>query len=255
VTRAIGEAQAIFYVQVVGIVAIGAVLLARHDVPPTDLRAWGLGFVANLFNLGGTLLLYRAFAVGTLSIVSPVASSFALVTTTLALLSGERPGLLTLGGAALVVAGVIITSRSSGGDAGRPRGVLAAVGAAMCIGVYYWAVSYVTPLLGIAWPILIGRLMALVAALAMMARGGSRPARLGREVWPFVIGGGLLDTAAFLCFNIGISGAYVSVVTALASIFSAVTVLLAWVFLRERLSASQWAGVAGLLVGVLLVSM
>jgi uncharacterized membrane protein len=78
---------------------------------------------------------------------------------------------------------------------------------------------------------------------------------LSRNLLLFVIGAGVLDTAAFICFNIGISGAYVSVVTALASIFSAVTVLLAWVFLRERLSVSQWAGVAGLLVGVLLVSM
>jgi uncharacterized membrane protein len=47
----------------------------------------------------------------------------------------------------------------------------------------------------------------------------------------------------------------VSIVTALASIFSAVTVLLAWVFLRERLHVVQWAGVAGLLIGVLLVSL
>jgi drug/metabolite transporter (DMT)-like permease len=255
VTRAIGATQAMFYVQVVGIPVLGAVLLARHDLPPTDLRGWGLGIAANLFNLGGSLLLYRAFAIGTLSIVSPIASSFALVTTMLALLSGERPGPLTLGGAVLVVSGVIVTSRSPGGSADRPRGVLEAVGAAICIGCYFWAVSYATPLLGIVWPVMIGRLMVLAVSLALMARSRSRPAPLSRNLLLFVIGAGVLDTAAFICFNIGISGAYVSVVTALASIFSAVTVLLAWVFLRERLSMSQWAGVAGLLVGVLLVSM
>jgi drug/metabolite transporter (DMT)-like permease len=256
VTRAVGATQAMFYVQVVGIPVIGALLLARHDLPPTDLWAWGLGLTANLFNLGGSLLLYRAFAVGTLSIVSPIASSFAVVTMLLSLLSGERPGALAISGAALVIACVIVTSRSPGGEAGgRPRGVLEAVGAAVCIGFYFWAVSYATPLMGIVWPVMIGRLMVLAVSLALMARSGSRPARLGRDLWPFVIGAGLLDSAAFICFNIGIAGAYVSVVTALASIFSAVTVLLAWVFLRERLSLSQWAGVAGLLVGVLMVSM
>ncbi|MEI8308527.1 MAG: DMT family transporter [Chloroflexales bacterium] len=255
VTRVIGVTQAMFYVQLFGIVAISAVLLVRHDLPPTDLSAWGLGIAANVVNVGGTLLLYRAFAIGTLSIVSPIVSSFALITALLALLTGERPGLLALGGAALVIVGVVIAARSPGGVAGRPRGVIEAMGAAVCIGIYCWSISYITPTLGIAWPVLIGRLMAFLVAMALMARSGSRPVRLGRAVWPFAVGAGVLDTAAFLCFSVGVSGAYVSVVTALASIFSVVTVLLAWVFLRERLSMSQWAGVAGLLVGVLLVSL
>ena len=41
----------------------------------------------------------------------------------------------------------------------------------------------------------------------------------------------------------------------MTSLFSAVTVLMAWVILRERLSRAQWAGVAVILFGVLLVSL
>jgi drug/metabolite transporter (DMT)-like permease len=254
VTRLIGVVQTMFYVQLFGIIAICMVLLVRHDLPTTDLGAWGLGIAANMMSLGGTLLLYRAFAIGTLSIVSPIVSGFAVITTMLALLMGERPGLLALGGAVLVIVGVVIAARSPSGDAVGSRGIIEAVGAAICIGVYCWAISYIIPTLGIAWPVLIGRLLTFLVALGLMVRSGSRPVRLEREVWPFAVGAAILDTIAFLCFSVGVSGTYVSVVTALSSIFSAVTVLLAWIFLRERLSMSQWVGVAGLLVGVLLVS-
>ena len=75
----------------------------------------------------------------------------------------------------------------------------------------------------------------------------------GPPVWPD--SGALLDTLAFVAFNLGIGSAYTSIVTALASLFSAVTVLLAWAILRERLAPAQWAGVAVILAGVLLVSL
>lgn len=254
-TRRLGPTQAMFYIQLVGIVAMAALLLARRDVPPADPRAWAIGIAANLFNLGGTLLLYRAFAVGTLAIVSPIAASFAVITIPLALLAGERPGPLSLAGSALVVAGVVVVSRGHGAAAGPPRGVPEAIGAAGCIGFYFWLVGQATPLLGIAWPVMIGRVLLMLVALALLLARRERPAALSGQLWLTVAVASLLDTGAFLAYNLGVASGYVSIVSALASIFSAVTVLLAWVFLRERLYASQWAGVAGLLVGVLLVSM
>jgi drug/metabolite transporter (DMT)-like permease len=65
----------------------------------------------------------------------------------------------------------------------------------------------------------------------------------------------LLDTAANIAYNIGIATALTSVVVTLSSLFSAVTVLLAWVVLRERLALWQWAGVLTILLGVLLVNL
>ena len=70
-----------------------------------------------------------------------------------------------------------------------------------------------------------------------------------------LIGAGLCDNLAFVAFNTGLSNTHTSIVTALASLFSAVTVLLAWAILRERLSIGQWAGVSVILIGVLLVSL
>ena len=106
-----------------------------------------------------------------------------------------------------------------------------------------------------AWPVLVTRVVELAGALLILLRRRTPPARLPRSSWLLVVGASVLDTMAFLSFNIGTSSAYTAIVTALASLFSAVTVLLAWVFLRERLSSAQWAGVGVILAGVLLVSL
>jgi drug/metabolite transporter (DMT)-like permease len=58
---------------------------------------WMVAVVAGFFHVAGLVLTYRAFEIGTLSIVSPIASSFAIVTAVLALITGERPSAIARG--------------------------------------------------------------------------------------------------------------------------------------------------------------
>ena len=60
--------------------------------------------------------------------------------------------------------------------------------------------------------------------------------------------------SANVAYNLGITVSLTAVVSVISSLFSAVTVLMAWVFLRERLARWQWAGVGAILVGIVLVS-
>ena len=126
---------------------------------------------------------------------------------------------------------------------------------ALCFGISFWALDFVTPELGILWPVLVLRIVEAVAVVLFLLRRGTPPARLTRGMAALVLAGAVLDTLAFVAFNLGIGSAYTSIVTALASLFSAVTVLLAWAILHERLAPAQWAGVAVILAGVLLVSL
>jgi drug/metabolite transporter (DMT)-like permease len=72
--------------------------------------------------------------------------------------------------------------------------------------------------------------------------------------WRWAVAVAVLDTAANVAYNLGITISLTAVVSVISSLFSAVTVLLAWFFLRERLARWQWAGVAAILVGIALVS-
>jgi drug/metabolite transporter (DMT)-like permease len=261
VARAIGVLQAFFYVQCLSMLATAALLLVRPGAPAPSASTWALAIGISLINLVGALLLYRSFAIGTLALVSPIASAFGVVTALLALATGERPATAALAGAVLLIAGVIVVSRSHQGDGAGGhrgatlRGVPEAIGVMFCFGVAFWALDYVTPALGVLWPVLAIRLIETVGALLCLLYRRTLPAPLSGQTWGLVIGVALLDTLAFVAFNLGLGTAYTSIVTALASLFSAVTILLAWGLLRERLAPGQWVGVGVILVGVLLVSL
>jgi uncharacterized membrane protein len=90
---------------------------------------------------------------------------------------------------------------------------------------------------------------------AEQAQAVSAPlAPRGGRFWMWIIPAGALDVSANIFYNIGVTRALTSIVVTLSSLFTAFTVLLAWIFLRERLVRQQWAGVALILLGIVLVN-
>jgi drug/metabolite transporter (DMT)-like permease len=91
-----------------------------------------------------------------------------------------------------------------------------------------------------------------VSSAALLTRRSLAPPPPGAR-WT-VVAAGLLGSAAFLAYLAGLETGRVAVVTVLSSLAGAVTVLMAFVLLRERLAPRQWAGVAAALAGVLLLN-
>jgi drug/metabolite transporter (DMT)-like permease len=231
-------------------------------------QPWALTVVAGLLNVTASLSLYHSFEIGVMSIVGPVSSSYPALTVALALASGERIHALRGIGMAVTLAGVILAamsfapkasdaSASSGTSSGGylSRGVGWAILAAVGFGLMFWFLGFhVVPLVGDAVSVWVMRLTALVslAVFALPARQSIRPPHGG--VWWMLAAVGLMDTAAFVSNNAGLHIGPVSVVSVLASLYGAVTVLLSWIFLRERLERSQWLGIVLIFVGIVCVS-
>lgn len=279
-SRAAGTFATLLVVQVLGIAG-----LLAFGLPLGVLRLAGVPMnltlaaaAINLLIMGGAALLYRAFAVGTLALVSPIAASFAAITALLALLSGERPSPQALVGIGLTIAGVVVVSAVPEATAElekeatalahrrwRPaRGLVEALGAMLTFGVGYWLLRFVTDPLGGVTVAFIGKLadfaVLVVVALVLLVRRdlsgrGATQTSHPAAFWLYVVPTGLLDTAANVAYNLGITVALTSVVVVLASLFSAVTVGLAWIFLRERLAPWQRAGVGAILIGIVLVNL
>ena len=66
---------------------------------------------------------------------------------------------------------------------------------------------------------------------------------------------GLLDLLGFVAFNFGISTAYLSIVGPVAATYPAVTVVLAYFFLKEKIVGNQKVGVIAILAGLALISL
>jgi drug/metabolite transporter (DMT)-like permease len=66
---------------------------------------------------------------------------------------------------------------------------------------------------------------------------------------------GLLDFFAYLSFNMSLSTQFVSVASAIVATAPAITIALAYVFLKERIVDNQKLGIIAILVGLVLISL
>ena len=258
-TRRVGTPRALVYTQLGCLLAICLLLLAQHQTPASDSRLWLLLLGCGICHVAGMLLMYRAFEIGTLALVSPIGSGFAVITALLALASGECPAASALFGALLLCGGVILVTRSKSDQKATMAGVPQAIGSAVAFGAMFWGLGFVTPHMGPVWPLLVLRLMALSSAILMFLmqkrRATLEPITDKGRIWPLTLGVVATDTIAWIAFNVGVGSDYTTIVTALASLYSAVTVVLAWGLFRERLAPNQWTGVAVIFLGILLVSL
>lgn len=260
-TRRTGTPRALLSIQFFSLLAWIVCLVATQGRWPSVQGFWGLAIAAGVCHVVGLLLTYRAFEIGTLSLVSPIASGFAIVTALIALANGERPPTLALAGTAMLILGIVCaTYTHSAAEKKTLAGVPEALGSALAFGVMFWLFDRVQVHLGVLWPLVILKSMAFLSALVSVISSKKReenadevrssPAQLAG----LAVGAALLDTFAWLAYNAGVRTQFVAVVTALASLFSVVTILLAWVLLKDRLSRNQWVGVAFVLAGILMVS-
>ena len=121
--------------QGVGFVGLLAAFAVLHEVSWSSSR---FGLLAGIGGASGLALFYWALAIGTMSIVAPIAACSAIVPFSLALAGGERPSALALAGAALAIVGIVVASfeerRAPALTADEL--ILIAVAAAVMIGVF-----------------------------------------------------------------------------------------------------------------------
>jgi drug/metabolite transporter (DMT)-like permease len=260
-TERVGTRRTVFWMQLSGALMTSSLLVwpavrPQALAPRTLLVACAIG----LLNAAGGVLLYRALEIGTVSLVSPISSAFAAIAAGLSIAAGERPAKVQLVGlfaTALGVVGASIPPRTETIPPGQPRasrsGVGLAAGAAVCWGIAFFSLRFVVGDFGSLFPVVISRTVSALAvgSISLAQRADLRPPR---GAWRYVLGIALFDSVAFVTYNLGVAGALTAVVSILSSLFAAVTVLLAFVILRERLSRLQWLAVAVILAGVGMVS-
>ena len=269
-SRRVGAYRTLFFMQFFGFMALSVYLKFAggfSQVAP-GWQPWALTAVAGLLNVTASLSLYYSFEIGVMSVVGPVSSSYPALTVALSIASGERINALRGIGIAVTLTGVILAAMSFASkpmnslDAANPatasrlsRGVGWAILAAVGFGFMFWFLGFhVIPLVGDAVSVWVMRLTALVS-LAIFALPTRQSLRLPHgRIWWQLAAVGVMDTAAYVANNAGLHIGPVSVVSVLASLYGAVTVLLSWIFLRERLERSQWLGIVLIFAGIICVS-
>ena len=241
--------------QAAGLTAVTVAALATGGF--SDGHGWVAPAIAGGLSLAvGLVLFYRALATGTMGIVSPLAALGVLVPVTVGLLRGDAPSAVTSVGVVVALAGAVAASGPElRGRTGAKPIALAAL-AAVCFGVAMVMLAQgakANPLMSL-WGMRATSVSGLTLVLLGLTTSGARFAMRAADV-PLIVLAGLGDAGANLLFSFASLRGYLSVVSVLASLYPAMTVVLARVVLRQRLLPVQLAGIAAALGGVVLVSL
>lgn len=248
-SRAVGYRSALLGTLVIGTVGLTLwVLIARPAlVWPVD-GFWLLavnGVASTVF----LLLLYLGLARGPISVVAPIVAAHPVLIVALAVVLGARPSALqwlamagTLLGSGIVAAAAETQTLDRSGR--RELGVTIAI--AVAAAVFYAAAvaagQAAVPRFGALPALWLARTISLGALIFLFLILRERP-RSDRRWLPALAAQGVLDTGGYLFLFLGSAGAHPEIAAVAGSTFGAVTTLLAWVVLRERISALQGAGI------------
>jgi len=266
-THRIGTLQTMLYMQFIGFLLLTICLPWLggwgHLADGSGWQPWAWGFLAGFFNACSTLALYRAFEIGKMAVVAPLSASYPALTLLLSWMSGDRLTSARTAGIILTLLGIVIVAGGehapdeNGAPAVRTRGrgIGWAIAAAVGFGALFWLLGLrVIPRVGATQTVWMIRMTstALTGAVILLA---NQPMRLPRgEVRWMALGMGAFDTAAFVLSNRGMQMEQVAVISVLGSLYGAVTVGFAAIFLKENVSRWQWAGIVTIFAGILLIS-
>jgi drug/metabolite transporter (DMT)-like permease len=252
-SRGVGALGVATFSKVAGAAGLAVAAAVAGDVPSREEAGWAIG--AGLFGAVGLLELYRALAIGPMSLVAPLTACGGAVPVIAAFATGDVPGPLTGAGLFVAFAGALIVSRPPDDDAAIPgmkrTALLHSLVAAMALGLGLTFLQQAAQAPGDA-TLGLSLAAALTTATVLVAISASRGALAVPPLafLPAVVGCGVLDVTANVLFAQASAEGQAATVAVLGSLYPLATVFLARAWLGERLSTIQGAGVLAAMAGV-----
>ncbi len=225
--------------------------LLGEPLPP--LHDWLWGGASGLAGAVGLLLLYRALAEGRMSVAAPVSALMAAALPVMVgLLTEGLPAPWTLIGFALALVAVWLVSGGEGlvirfDDLRQPAIAGIAFGAFF---IFIERASQTT----LIWPLIAVRIVSTSAMLgyALLTRQDWIPKR--ESLVPVLLSS-LLDTLGNAFYALSARIGRLDVAAVLGALYPGATVLLAWVFLHERISRIQAIGIVLALSAIIMFTL
>ncbi len=262
-SRKIGHKNATFYIFVV--MAIGVILLIyMHQRLNLDNMDLLLIMILGITGVFAAMSFAKGSELGSLFIVSPVASTWAVLTVALSvIILGEKLAYIQILGIGMIVCGVVLESFN-------PRdiiklklsrknmvvGVEYGIFAALLWGIFSFFLGLLIYRIGIfpAGVLYVIPSLVISAVIAGSVKRRSRKVDKSR-IWILaILVAGLASLIGNFTFGAGITRNYIAVVAPIASAAPAVTIALAMFIFKERPTYNQYIGAIAILLGIIAIS-
>lgn len=262
-SRKIGALKSYFWMRVAGVILASFYLLKTKEKVSLGLYFILPLIFAGILDFVGTLSFYKGFSTGQVSIVSPIASSWSLVTVILSIIFlKETLYPIQILAIFLIIVGIWLTSIDSkefldkkklNFNKGGKEGLIAMSTWGLMAFLFILASKLVN-----SWylPIMIYRVFGILTTLlyVFLFKKDLVIKKDKLLSLKLIIPIGLLDQIANFSFNFGSLIGQASIISPIASAFCVVTVILGIIFFKEKLFLAQIFGIVSVIAGIVILS-
>ena len=233
-------------------VLLAAATLRGESLPSPDSTLWAI--LAGASGGLGLAALYRGLARGQAASVAPTAAVIgAILPVVFSGFVEGLPGMTRLAGFALACLGIWLVSQTTPQDTelSRPSFVLACLAGAGFGGFFIFIAQVEQGL--VFTPLIVTRCITLCVALLLL--------RIRRLPWgsvtpnPIALVAGVLDAGGNVFYLLAKQATRLDVAAVLSSLYPASTVLLSCIVLKEKVTRTQWLGVAVCLAAIAFITL
>jgi drug/metabolite transporter (DMT)-like permease len=201
-----------------------------------------------------TIWLFAAMTTGSVSLTLPIVMSYPATSLILGAVAGRPPSFWQIGFAALVIAGVIAVAKTGTEQneaAGSVRrAILFAVLSHFTFAIGNFIGQYAATIYGAIPATWLSRLGGSAAIVPLLFLTTTEPGKFPTGWLPFLLLMGGLDVLALSMLNLGGHTAQPELTIVTASAAGVIAIILAWLFLKERIAPLRWIGIIVTFAGV-----
>jgi drug/metabolite transporter (DMT)-like permease len=250
--RHTGPFRSIFLSYIVGLfsLVLAAVGFSERIPAAIDLL-WGM--VAGTIGMLGLGFLLRGFTTGSMGIVAPLSAVLAtIVPVAFTSLTVSLPQVVQLVGFGLAMISIWLLSRPEKLGK-RPEGLGMGLLAGLCFGGFFIALDQIAAE-SVFWPLAMGRLSSLVLMLVFSI--WTRRSLIAPSLpYRYLVLAGFLDVGGNIFFLLAAQSGRLDVTAVLASLYPAITAILASIINKEHLARMQQIGVGAAVLSIALITL
>ena len=233
-----------------------ASLFMGADFNTNSILCGVIGGIASAFAM---TCLYAALAIGPISILSPLSAVvMAIVPMIIGFAQGDRFSLWGWVALSAILVAVVLVGFVPGDDVRLPslKGLLLGIGAGVGMGAVLLALAAAPKDSGLASPAILRAVSASLLGIFMLVTinsggaasktgevGATQQSKASTKIWLAVMATGFLDSSANVFFTIASRQGSLSVVSVLTALYPLGTIILARIFLKEKIARSQMFGI------------
>ncbi len=247
--------QAVLFGEGIGLVILLVIAFASGE-KPLPWTSWLLCTIAGSMGVIGLLLFFQSMVKGQMSVAAPVSAlTAALLPVIVGSIMDGFPGFLTFAGFGLALAAIWFISQPDGGPKTvrlRLADLSLPLIAGLGFGIYLILFERGSQN-NLFWPMVASRLAGTVTMI-IYTLSTRQPFLPPRGSWLLIIMNGILDITGNGLYILAGQAGRMDMAAVLVSLYPGSTVLLAGLFLHERLNRSQLVGILAALAAIVLMT-